>query len=149
MKFTLLASAFAVSSVLAGRGPKDTNKPNVVTVYRTETTHKYGRFNKTPHPTTTTVVVSPEEYSSIKQASIQSSASAADVVRVQIERRAENGTAGAASNGTAAGGASNGTAAGGASNSTGGGSSANAGVATSGATFGVAGVIAVGCALLI
>lgn len=149
MKFTLLASAFAVSSVLAGKGPKDTNKPNVVTVYRTETTHKYGRFNKTPHPTTTTVVVSPEEYSSIKQASIQSSASAADVVRVQIERRAENGTAGAASNGTAAGGASNGTAAGGASNSTGGGSSANAGVATSGATFGVAGVIAVGCALLI
>lgn len=150
MKFTLLASAFAVSSVLAGKGPKDTNKPNVVTVYRTETTHKYGRFNKTPHPTTTTVVVSPEEYSSIKQASIQSSASAADIVRVQIERRAENGTAaGGASNGTAAGGASNGTAAGGASNSTGGGSSANAGVATSGATFGVAGVIAVGCALLI
>ncbi|CAK9441728.1 uncharacterized protein LODBEIA_P55960 [Lodderomyces beijingensis] len=135
MKFTLLASAFTLSSVLASRGPKDTNKPEVVTVYRTETTQKYGRFNKTPHPTTTTVVVSPSEWTSIRDASIRSSASADDVLRVQIQKRAN-------STGGGAGGNSTGGGAGGSS------SSSRAGVAASGATFGVAGVVALGAALL-
>ncbi|KAI3403305.1 hypothetical protein KGF56_003893 [Candida oxycetoniae] len=126
MKFTLLASAFTLSSVLASKGPHDHNPRPVVTVYRTETTAKYGRFNKTPKPTTTTIVVSPSEYSAIKEEQIRSSASANDILRVQIEKRATNETNGSSTH-----------------------SSANAAMGSStGVSFAVAGAIAAGCALL-
>ncbi|KAI5956397.1 hypothetical protein KGF54_000872 [Candida jiufengensis] len=149
MKFSITALAFVATSVLAGKGPKDHEKAPIVTVYATETTHKYGRFNKTPHPTTTTVVISPSEYSELAGKSASSILVKRD--DVDLYKRANGTAAGGASNGTAAGGASNGTAAGGAGgkNSTGGGSSANAGNVASGATFAVAGAVAAGVALLI
>ncbi|KAI5964256.1 uncharacterized protein KGF55_002198 [Candida pseudojiufengensis] len=152
MKFSITALTFIASSVLAGKGPKDTNKPPTVTVYATETTHKYGRFNKTPHPTTTTSIISPSEYSELAGKSASSILARRDDY---IVKRA-NDTAGgaAAGNGTAggAGGAGNGTAGGaaGGNGTSGGSSTQNAGnVAASGATFAVAGAIAAGVALLV
>lgn len=143
MKYSIIATAFTVSSVLAGKGPKDHKSAPTVTVYATETTHKYGRFNKTPHPTTTTVIVSPSEWTSLKEASSKvRNNHRRDEIFTAIKR--DNGTAGGASNST--GGASNSTG-GGASNSTGGGES-NAGMTASGASFAIAGAVAAGCALL-
>ncbi|KAI5967872.1 hypothetical protein CANMA_002640 [Candida margitis] len=144
MKYSIVATAFTVSSVLAGKGPKDHKSAPTTTVYATETTHKYGRFNKTPHPTTTTVVVSPSEWTSLKSAS---SHVRRDQIFTAVKRA--NDTAGAAGNSTGASGNSTGGASGnstgGASNSTG---ESNAGVTASGASFAIAGAVAAGCALL-
>ena len=78
MKFTTVATVFAISSLAAAKGgEKDHGKASTVTKYVTETTHRYGRFdktsrsqkpketgthrygkfNKTPRPVTTTVLV--------------------------------------------------------------------------------------------
>ena len=58
MKFTTVATVFAISSLAAAKGgEKDHGKASTVTKYVTETTHRYGKFNKTPRPVTTTVLV--------------------------------------------------------------------------------------------
>ncbi|KAI5957708.1 hypothetical protein KGF57_002974 [Candida theae] len=152
MKYSIIATAFTVSSVLAGKGPKDTNAQPTSTVYATETTHKYGRFNKTPHPTTTTVIVSPSEWTSLKNAgSAVRNNHRRDEIFTAVKRA--NGTAGAAGNstggvaGNSTGGAA-GNSTGGASNSTGGAGQSNAGMTASGASFAIAGAVAAGCALL-
>ena len=44
MKFTTVATVFAISSLAAA---KDHGKASTVTKYVTETTHRYGRFDKT------------------------------------------------------------------------------------------------------
>merc|ERR1712080_430431 len=131
MKYSIIATAFTVSSVLAGKGPKDHKSAPTVTVYATETTHKCGRFNKTPHPTTTTVIVSPSEWTSLKEASSKvRNNHRRDEIFTAVKR--DNSTAGAA-----------------AGNSTGGaGGDNNAGMTASGASFAIAGAVAAGCALL-
>ena len=48
MKFTTVATVFAISSLAAAKGgEKDHGKASTVTKYVTETTHRYGRFDKT------------------------------------------------------------------------------------------------------
>ncbi|CAD1811753.1 hypothetical protein FOB58_003846 [Candida parapsilosis] len=157
MKYSIIATAFTVSSVLAGKGPKDHKSAPTVTVYATETTHKYGRFNKTPHPTTTTVIVSPSEWTSLKEASSKvRNNHRRDEIFTAVKR--DNSTAGAAGNSTGGAGAGNSTGGAGAGNSTGGagagnstggaGGDNNAGMTASGASFAIAGAVAAGCALL-
>ncbi|KAG5418494.1 hypothetical protein I9W82_004022 [Candida metapsilosis] len=148
MKFSIVATAFSISSVLAGKGPKDHNSAPTRTVFATETTHKYGRFNHTPHPTTTTVIVSPEEWTSLKNAgSTVRNNHRRDEIFTAVKRA--NDTTGAAGNSTGnSTGSSNSTGnSTGASNSTGSGQS-NAGMTASGASFAIAGAVAAGCALL-
>merc|ERR1712080_775031 len=139
---------FTVSSVLAGKGPKDHKSAPTVTVYATDTTHKYGRFNKTPHPTTTTVIVSPSEWTSLKEASSKvRNNHRRDEIFTAVKR--DNSTAGAAGISTGGAGAGNSTGGAGAGNSTGGaGGDNNAGMTASGASFAIAGAVAAGCALL-
>merc|ERR1711890_200692 len=121
---------FHCSSVLAGKGPKDHMSAPTVTVYATETTHKYGRFNKTPHPTTTTVIVSPSEWTSLKEASSKvRNNHRRDEIFTAVKR--DNSTAGAADNSTGGAGAGNSTGGAGGDN--------NAGMTASGASF------AIGC----
>ncbi|CAX41411.1 conserved hypothetical protein [Candida dubliniensis CD36] len=51
MKFSTVATVFAISTLAAAKGgDKDHNKPSTITEYVTETTHKYGRFDKTKRP---------------------------------------------------------------------------------------------------
>ncbi|RCK64785.1 Hydrophilin PGA14 [Candida viswanathii] len=48
MKFSTIASVLAISSfAAAGKGQVDKSTPTTVTTYVTQTTHRYGRFNKT------------------------------------------------------------------------------------------------------
>lgn len=135
MKFTTVATVFAISSLAAAKGgEKDHGKASTVTKYVTkyvtETTHRYGRFdktsrsqkpketgthrygkfNKTPRPVTTTVLVKESDLPKKRDA--------------VVARDSKN----ASSNSTT--------------------SSGNNGVAT-GVSLGLAGVLAVGAALVI
>lgn len=131
MKFTTVTTVFAISSLAAAKGgEKDHGKASTVTKYVTETTHRYGRFdktsrsqkpketgthrygkfNKTPRPVTTTVLVKESDLPKKRDA--------------VVARDSKN----ASSNSTT--------------------SSGNNGVAT-GVSLGLAGVLAVGAALVI
>ncbi|EMG46280.1 hypothetical protein G210_3476 [Candida maltosa Xu316] len=138
MKFSTVANVLAVSSLaLASGGNKDHSNPTTVTKYVTQTTHRYGRFDKTsrkaePTPGThrygrfnktkqvrTTTVLITEGTDAAK--------------RADVYVRATNETVNATSNSTA-------------NHST---TSAANNAKTAGVSLGVAGFLAIGAALVI